>query len=170
VTPEATSALEATAEATAETTAEATAESTAQASAKPTAASTAQPTAEATKEATPETTPEATAQAFYGEGDGYLFLIQGAGAYSILRARGRDLQPLVQWTNSAAINQGPVKNHLRAICVGDYLAFWINDKFVADVTDDAYLGGQVGLAASSSDRLGIRVDFDNLQVSEGKQG
>ncbi len=117
-------------------------------------------------EATAEATQVVTTILEPTNGDGYLFLIQGTGSYSIMRARGRDLTPLVNWTTSEHINVGPAENHLRAVCMGDYLAFYINDNFVADVTDSTYQRGQVGLAASAASRLGLLVDFDNLTISQ----
>ncbi len=161
-TPEATT--EATAEGTAEATGEATTEATVEATAEATGEATVEATAEGTAEATVESTPTPTVS----QGDGYLFLIQGAGSYAILRSRGRDPQPLVDWTTSDAIHVGPDKNHLRAVCVGDYLAFYINDQFVADVIDDTYSQGQVGLVAAATNRLGVRVEFDDLVVSEAR--
>jgi len=103
-------------------------------------------------------------------GDGYLFLIRGEGMYAILRARGRNITPLVNWTQSNLINQGPGRNELRAVCLDDYLALYINGEFVADATDDTYTRGQVGLAASASNRLGVQVEFDNLIVHEAVSG
>lgn len=116
-------------------------------------------------------TPEAsTPESSFGEGDGYLFLIQGTGSYAIMRARGRDVVPLVNWTTSEHIHVGPGQNHLRVICSGNYLAFYANDQFLADVTDDTYTRGQVGLVASAANRLGVRVEFDNLSISEARAG
>jgi hypothetical protein len=111
-----------------------------------------------------------TAEPSMGEGDGYLFLIQGTGSYSIMRARGRNVMPLVNWTTSDQINVGPGRNHLRAICQGNYLALYINDQFMADTTDDTYTSGQVGLVASAANRLGLRVEFDDLSISEARTG
>lgn len=135
--------------------------------------------ATAAPDATAEATGQATAPASDGEsasspvtpteashGDGYLFLIQGGGSYGIFRARGRDLTPLVDWQTSDAINVGPATNHLRAVCLGDYLAFYVNDTLVADTTDNTYQRGQVGLAASAANRLGARIQFDNLTVAQ----
>lgn len=111
-----------------------------------------------------------TAEASVGEGDGYLFLIQGTGSYAIMRARGRDVVPLVNWTASDQIHAGPGSNHLRAVCAGNYLALYVNEVFMADVTDDTYTRGQVGLAASAANRLGLRVEFDNLSISAVNTG
>ena len=151
-TPEATAAS--TAEATSEGTTEATAEATSQA----TAETTAQPQPLLTATSSPTAAP-------VSNGDGYLFLIQGGGQFAIMRSRARNLTPLVNWTSSDVIKQGASTNHLRAICSGTYLAFYINDTFVGDATDDSYNSGQVGLAASSANRAGTRISFDNLSIA-----
>jgi hypothetical protein len=111
-----------------------------------------------------------TTEPSYGEGDGYLFLIQGTGSYAIMRARGRDVVPLVNWTTSEHITVGPGRNHIRAVCDGNYLALYVNEQFLADATDDTYSSGQVGLVASAANRLGLRVEFDNLSVSAVSTG
>jgi hypothetical protein len=156
VTAEATEATSADAGATAEVTADA--EVTAEATADGEATEVATSEAEATEalEATPETA--------FGGGDGYLFLVQGTGAYGIFVARGRELTILVDWTTSDAIKQGRERNVLRATCVGDYLSFAINDQLVAQVTDPTYRSGQVGMVASAANRLGVTIEFDNLTV------
>lgn len=150
---------------------------------EPTEEATSEATAEATLEATSEATAEATVDANaeveptlppitqitepnYGEGDGYLFLIQGSGSYAIMRSRGGDVRPLVDWTPSTFIHLGPDSNEMRVVCIDDYLALYVNGEFMAEVTDDEYTSGQIGLVASASNVLGVRVEFDNLQVSE----
>jgi hypothetical protein len=153
-----------------DSTAEPTAEGTAEATAEATAEST-----EAAVEATTEATTEASAPLLtatpppnspaISNGDGYLFLIQGGGSFSIMRARGRNMTPLVNWTGSDAIRQGPSQNHIRAVCAGSYLALYVNDVFLGDATDDTYARGQVGLGASSASRAGTRIDFDNLTIA-----
>ena len=146
---------------------EATSESTLEATSE---AADAEPTSEATVEATSENTPEASDELTIDprlnlEGDGYLFLIQGTGAGAIFRSRGRDLQALADWRANDAIAIGASENRLRAVCAGTTLAFYVNDVLIAQVEDDAYAQGQVGLVAGASNRLGVRVHFDNLQIS-----
>ncbi|MDL1883344.1 hypothetical protein FBR01_06805 [Anaerolineae bacterium CFX8] len=128
-------------------------------------------------EATPETesTPAVSAtevapQAQANNGDGYLFLIEGTGRFAIMRARGRSVVPLVDWTTSDKINTGPALNTLRAVCLGDYLALYINGEFMGDAIDDTYTRGQVGLAAAAASRLGLTVEYDNLTVSQARAG
>jgi len=142
-------------------------DSTPEATAESTAEATAEVAPEATAEATPEATAEATAEPAerFGEGDGYLFLVGANGTAGIFRARGRDIVPLRDWQPNSAIVRGQGQNHLRAVCDGNYLAFYVNETLVAEATDDAYQSGQVGLAASAATRLGGNVFFDNLSVA-----
>lgn len=134
--------------------------------AEATAEASAESTAEA--EATEEAMEENTADTAAANGDGYLFLIRGNGSFAILRSSERTVTALVNWTPSDLINQGPARNQLRAVCMGDYLALYINGEFAADATDDSYSSGQVGMAASASGRLGAVIEFDNLVISEAE--
>jgi hypothetical protein len=173
-TAEATEA--ATNEVTAEATDSATAEATEDATAEVTEVATSEVTAEATEAATAEATIEATAQETgmtllnTNNGDGYLFLIEGSGRFAIMRSRGRSVTPLVNWTSSSAIQTGPAENRIRAVCMGDYLAMYVNGTFVGDATDDTYTVGQVGLVGAAASRLGLQVNFDNLTVSAVNEG
>ena len=124
-----------------------------------------EPTEEATID--PDATPSPTLAPNYGEGDGYLFLLQGSGSYGIFRARGRNLTALVDWAASDVVNPAMEMNTLRVVCVDDYLALYVNGQLLAQATDDTYSEGQVGLVASASNRLGATVEFDNLTVYEG---
>jgi hypothetical protein len=99
-------------------------------------------------------------------GDGYYFLISGDGYYSIARGEGEDITPLVEWQESSAINEGQASNKLRAVCVGDYLALYVNDQFLAETTDAAYRSGYAGFAAAAFEEGNVDVDFDNLTVWE----
>ncbi len=142
--------------------------------------------AEATPEATAESTPELrragdptpaaatetpTSDALtVNNGDGYLFLLEGTGRFAIMRARGRSVVPLRDWASADVIRKGPAQNTIRAVCLNDYLALYVNGTFLGDVIDDTYTGGQVGLVAAAAGRLGVTVEFDNLTVSEARAG
>ncbi|MBI5670989.1 MAG: hypothetical protein HZC41_23595 [Chloroflexi bacterium] len=109
-----------------------------------------------------------TSELNINNGDGYLFLVEGTGRFAIMRARGRNVVPLVDWTSSDKIRKGPAQNTIRAVCLNDYLALYVNGAFMADAIDDTYTSGQVGLVAAAASRLGVTVDFDNLTVSEAR--
>ena len=68
-------------------------------------------------------------------GRGYTFLISGDGYASIRWSDGRSLQPIVAAQPSAQVKRGAARNRVRAVCIGDYLALWVNDEFVAEARD-----------------------------------
>ena len=147
--------------------------------AEATESATVEATQEATLEVTAKTTVEATAESSASNatkdntsnnGDGYLFMVQGNGRFAILRSQGRKITPLVNWASSSSVNQGAAQNRIRAVCMGNYLAMYVNGQFVADTTDDLYTKGQVALVGASAGRTGMAVTFDNLSVSEVKPG
>lgn len=98
-------------------------------------------------------------------GRGYFFLISGDGHASIRWSNGRSLEAIVPAQPSAHINRGGEANLLRAVCIGDYLALWVNDRFVMDARDRRGLKGSLGLAGVMN-RAGQRltVSIDNLKV------
>jgi len=99
-----------------------------------------------------------------GAGDGYYFLLGSDGSASIRRGRGREVEALMAWTKTSAVQSGSARNTLRAICIGQYLALWVNGQFVGDVRDSLYSAGStaiVGITARDGERL--TVDFDQLR-------
>ena len=98
-------------------------------------------------------------------GRGYYFLMGGDGTYTIRWSNGRSLEPIVAARNSDVIKRGRARNRMRAVCIEDYLALWINDSFVAEARDQRATEGAVGLAAVmnySGRRLAVR--FDDLEI------
>ena len=94
-------------------------------------------------------------------GDGYYFMIKGDGYYSISKGEGKDIKPLVAWKASDAIHVGIDKNAVRAVCLGDSLALYVNDKLLIETHDDTYTSGYAGLAVAAA-ASGSDVAFDNL--------
>lgn len=97
---------------------------------------------------------------------GYYFLIGGDGSYSIRKGRGGEVEPLINWARTDAVNGGTARNVLRVICVEDYLALWVNEQFVAEVRDDAYQGGFMGFAVATEAETRIDIAFDDLTIWE----
>ena len=97
-------------------------------------------------------------------GDGYYFFVSGDGFYAISRGEGDEVTPIVEWTESSAINTGATSNKLRAVCIGDYLALYVNDKFVAEVNDTMFSNGYAGFAARTFEGGDIAVTFDDLTI------
>lgn len=100
-------------------------------------------------------------------GNGYYFLLGNDGSYSIQVAGpgAPDLVPLVPWRRSAAVNFGYQPNTIRAVCVRDYLALFVNDAFVAEAFDDEFSGGRLGLALAGA-REAAWVRFDDVLIQD----
>ena len=96
--------------------------------------------------------------------NGYYFLISGDGLISIRRVERTLSSPIVDWMPHNAVRQGARRNGLRAICAGNYLAFYVNGQLVAEGEDGRYADGVIGFAASGSEEGHVQVNFTNLTV------
>jgi hypothetical protein len=107
-------------------------------------------------------------------GAGYAFLISADGFWSIARTDGNSLFFISDWRQSDAIDTGrDANNHIRAFCLNDYLALYVNNEFVGDYTDDDERRaidqvGSVGLMAGGPEDASVVVSFDNLVVSSAQ--
>jgi hypothetical protein len=99
--------------------------------------------------------------------DGYFFFISGDGQYTVRRGSNREVNALIPWTGSSAIHTGQSINVLRAICIGDYLALYVNDTFVAETHDSLYHQGYAGLTAAVPKSGTVDVNFANLSIWAG---
>jgi len=95
----------------------------------------------------------------------YWFQISSDGLFAVDRLDGDEWVSLANWQESAAIRQGlDVTNRLKVVCSGEQFTFYVNDTWLATVTDDAFATGSIGLAAGSFDEPGVVVHFDNVRV------
>jgi hypothetical protein len=94
----------------------------------------------------------------------YAFLVSSDGYYGILRVlyggytvlNGGELQ------YSESIYQGKSANHIRADCIGNQLTLYVNNVMLAQVQDDVFSEGRIGLTASSFEEPGVAILFDNF--------
>lgn len=100
---------------------------------------------------------------------GYYFLIGADGSYSIRVGRAGEVEPLVAWARSSVINKGIADNIIRAVCVDDYLALYVNNQFIADTHDSRYESGYAGFAVATRTDTLIDVSFDNLTIWDATQ-
>ncbi|HVU11716.1 MAG TPA: hypothetical protein VHD90_10570 [Phototrophicaceae bacterium] len=101
-------------------------------------------------------------------GDGYYFLISGDGQYTIRRGAVDDIKALIPFTASSAINQHQNGiNQIRAVCIGTYLALYVNGQFVAETHDDYFTKGYTGLSVAVVKGSDATADivYDDLKVS-----
>jgi hypothetical protein len=98
----------------------------------------------------------------------YFFVISSDGYYGIGKTEGEKHFWLGQeeMQRSEAIHAGGQINHLRAVCRGSALMFYVNDSPVALATDSSYAQGDVGMLAGSFDEGGVDILFDNFVVTQ----
>lgn len=73
-----------------------------------------------------------------------------------------------QIARAASLQPGTLKpdwNHLRVDCVGNHLAFYVNDTLAVERDVDKFPKGKIGLGAGGSSEGMTDVRFDNLVVS-----
>jgi hypothetical protein len=97
-------------------------------------------------------------------GNGYYFLISGDGNYTIRRGATDQVGALIKWTYSDAIQQGKSINRIRAVCIDDYLALYVNGQFVAETRDSYFSRGFAGLTAAVPEGGDVDVTFDQLII------
>lgn len=97
-------------------------------------------------------------------GDGYYFFISGDGNYTFRRGATDQIAPLIPFTYSSAIHQGKSINRIRVVCIGDYLALYVNGEFVAETRDTYYQRGYAGLTAAVPEGGDVDVTFDQLTI------
>jgi hypothetical protein len=94
----------------------------------------------------------------------YLFAIASDLTYAVYRTKGDDWQALVDWTESVVVKPLGEVNHLKLECVGPTMRFAVNGVLLAEVSDDTYPSGNIGLLVETTDEGAMDVRFDNLQV------
>jgi hypothetical protein len=98
-------------------------------------------------------------------GMGYYFLLDGAGRFGIRKGDGERIHVLVPWTESDTIRRGQGENTLRAVCVEDYLALYINGTFVAETRDSQYVEGLLGFVLTTTQER-VAIVYDDLTIRE----
>lgn len=87
------------------------------------------------------------------------------GSFSLWKNVAGDWTKLVDWSNSTALNTGKdAINRLAVLAEGPTITLLINETAVAQVDDETFTGGQVGLAAGTFDEPGAEVIFDNVDL------
>jgi hypothetical protein len=63
-----------------------------------------------------------------------------------------------------AINAGKSSNFIIAVCASDSLSLFVNDVFLANVTDDDFSSGKVGVFTGTQNEPGVDLLFDNFDA------
>lgn len=99
---------------------------------------------------------------------GYYFMVSSSGAYAIRLGDGGRVRIMVEWTEHPAVNRGQAVNKLRAVCIDDYLGFYVNDVFVAETRYDWLEEGTMAFAVNSPESTEIAVRFDNVTIWDAR--
>jgi hypothetical protein len=96
----------------------------------------------------------------------YALMISSDGYYGILKKHSGtfSLLGLPQMGFDEAIQRGDQANELLAVCQGNQLALFVNDTKLAQVTDDTFTFGDVGVIAGNRAKSGTNVLFDYFLV------
>ena len=106
--------------------------------------------------------------------DSYYYMVMTpAGEYAIAKASLALTDVFLtnndQWASSDAITQSAASYRLGADCGNGTLAFYVDGKQIASVTDAAYTKGGVGLQVWSGDNISsVDVTFDDFVVTKLK--
>jgi hypothetical protein len=94
----------------------------------------------------------------------YYFLVSSNGYYVIGKYKNGQYIALIKdgWLYSDYIHQGETTNRLRADCIGNTLALYINDSRLSEVDDSDFGLGDIGLTAASLNTAGTEILFDNF--------
>jgi hypothetical protein len=97
---------------------------------------------------------------------GYLFLVSVGGDFTIRRSTNGGTEALVKWQDGGDViaTGANAQNILKAVCVGDRLAFYVNNRFLAEVRDTYFVDGATALAIGVAKRGTTDVTFDDVQV------
>lgn len=94
----------------------------------------------------------------------YIFEVSGE-YYSLWRSIPDGWEELIAWTESDSIIPGEV-NDIGVLVIGDQIWLLINNRLVAELRDDHYAAGVVGLAIGLDDAGDTGIfEFDNLRIT-----
>lgn len=94
----------------------------------------------------------------------YLFAIGGDGYYTIAVVQKGVLTPLRAWQQWPHVRRGAAVNRLRVRCVGATCCFYVNGEFTAEITDEAFLAGDLGLWAQTFSDGPLDVVFEEVRL------
>jgi hypothetical protein len=124
---------------------------------------------EATKLAGPEENDFGIICRYQDDNNFYFFTISSDGYYGIAKIVGGmesfiGMENLEQ--NESVIKSGETINIVRADCIGNTLALFVNGQQLAEVSDSDFTSGDIGLIASTYETPGTDILFDNLIVRQ----
>ena len=95
-------------------------------------------------------------------------LIVTADGFAAIRKRyaGGELDFITDWAEVPGLNTGNGTNLLRAECIGDRLALYVNGELAIETYDSDITSGDAGLIAGTFEQPSAEVMFDNFIVRQ----
>jgi hypothetical protein len=100
-------------------------------------------------------------------GLGYYFLISSSGSYQIALSTPEAVLALSGGVIPDVILADGDTNQLEAVCIGDYLALYVNGTLLAEATDSTYREGVTGFVIRGNNGE-MDVTFDDLRIVEAR--
>jgi hypothetical protein len=94
----------------------------------------------------------------------YIFGVSGDGYYGITLVQDAERIPLRAWQEWPHVRRGNASNRLRIRCHETICQFYINGEFTAQIDDDTFENGNIGLWMESFATNSADVMFDNIQL------
>ncbi|MFN8491026.1 MAG: hypothetical protein U0350_25755 [Caldilineaceae bacterium] len=95
----------------------------------------------------------------------YLYSISREGTYSLWKEVDGTWQPIIDWTNTDAIQTDlNATNKLAVLAEGPQLTLFLNDQVLFHLKDNAFLSGTVGLMTGTYADPGVEVAFSKLNI------
>ena len=101
-------------------------------------------------------------------GNFYYFRIYSDGKYMISKSfeKGEeDWENIKDWTDSKHIKRGKGINRLKVIAHGSQILVFVNEEYLATVTDSSFVKGGAGMIVGTYNESNVHVHFDNFKVS-----
>ena len=104
---------------------------------------------------------------YQDENNFYFFTITSDGYYGVSKQLSDEISliGMTELKSSSAINQVDGENHITVVCDGNKLQFSVNGTLLAELEDDSFSSGDIGMIAASGDDPGTDILFDNLLVT-----
>jgi len=102
---------------------------------------------------------------FVDEENFYFFAVSNLGTYSLWKLVDNEWEALLDWTETDALQtDAEAINRLSVLTEGSQITLLANDVALAQVEDDTFATGSVGLMVGTFDEVGVDVAFDNLDL------
>jgi len=102
---------------------------------------------------------------FVDEENFYFFAVSNLGTYSLWKLVDNEWEALLDWTETDALQtDAEAINRLSVLTEGSQITLLANDVALAQVEDDTFATGSVGLMVGTFDEIGVDVAFDNLDL------